>query len=313
MAGAEKPVPSSAAVNNAPPNEDYVYFEESRDHPFLHGSGGFEYVNAWWLAEASLLAYADPDFAVPRFRDAGFSEVERFSDESTQCYAVQHEDFIIVAFSGSDMRNRKDTDSTSDILTDWLVNLDAGMVDSERGGRVHKGFQGALDEIWDPPGKDEDERLKSYLDGICEDGRRKVWFTGHSLGAALATLASGRYEHAPELYTFGSPRVGDRAYAESLSCHAHRFVHDRDIVCKVPLSGPYDHVGTTKYIDDEGVIHDEHEEQDESGGLLQSLTSTIGSVSAISAKLVRGMPDDYLTDHAPIFYAVHVWNNYVRS
>jgi len=84
-------------------------------------------------------------------------------------------------------------------------------------------------------------------------------------------------------------------------------------VCKVPLSGPYDHVGTAKYIDDEGVIHDEREEQDDSGGLLQSLTSTVGSISAISAKLVRGMPDDYLTDHAPIFYAVHVWNNYVRS
>jgi len=310
---AEKPVPSITVANAAPPNEDYAYFERCQDHPFDRRSERFELVNAWWLAEASLLAYVDPDFAVPRFREAGFDAVERFSDESTQCYTMHNEDFAVVAFSGSDMRNRDDTDSASDILTDWLVNLDADMEDSERGGRVHKGFLGALDEIWDPPDKDEDQRLKPYLDGVCEGGHRKVWFTGHSLGAALATLAAGRYDHAPELYTYGSPRVGDRAYAESLRCHAHRFVNDRDIVCKVPLSGTYDHAGTAKYIDEEGMIHDEHTEQDESGGLLRSLASTVGSIGAIRAKLVRGIPDDYLTDHAPIFYAVHIWNNYARS
>ena len=310
---AEKPVPSITVANTAPPNEDYVYFEHCRDHPFDCRSERFELLNAWWLAEASLLAYADPEFAVPRFREAGFDTVERFSDESTQCYAVHNEDFAVVAFSGSDMRVRDDTDNASDVLTDWLVNLDAGMVDSERVGRVHKGFRAALDEIWDPQDKDENQRLKPYLDGICEDGHRKAWFTGHSLGAALATLAAGRYEHAPELYTFGSPRVGDSAYAQSLSCNAYRFVHDRDIVCKVPLSGIYEHVGTAKYLDDEGGIHDEHTEQDEPGGLLRSLTSVAGTVGAIRKKLVRGVPEDYLTDHAPIFYAVHIWNNYARS
>jgi len=37
--------------------------------------------------------------------------------------------------------------------------------------------------------------------------------TGHSLGAALATLAfGGLKDAASDLYTFGCPRVGDREF-----------------------------------------------------------------------------------------------------
>jgi hypothetical protein len=218
----------------------------------------------------------------------------------------------MVAFSGTDMRQRKDTDSISDILTDWLVNLNAAMTDSEDGGKVHCGFQQALDEVWNPRDRDERDRLKPFLDEICEDGRRKVWFTGHSLGAALATLAAGRYDDAPELCTFGSPRVGDGDYADSLDFDAYRFVNGEDIVTRVPLSGPYHHVGAAKFIDEEGVIHDQ-EEQDGSSGLLRNLTSVVGSVGTLSKGLIRGLPTDALVDHAPIYYAVHIWNNYVRS
>ena len=36
-------------------------------------------INAWWLAEAAFLAYAEPQFAEPRFRDAGLPEASRVS------------------------------------------------------------------------------------------------------------------------------------------------------------------------------------------------------------------------------------------
>lgn len=299
-------MPSRDAATATPPNEDRAYFEDCGDHPFRPSPGGFEMVNAWWLGEAALLAYADEDFAIPRFEEAGLSDVKHFHGESTQCYVAHNEDFALVAFSGTDMREREGN-TVVDALSDWLVNLTFDTTDSGHGGRVHRGFKQALDEIWDPPDRDEDERLKPYLDGVCEAGR-KVWFTGHSLGGALATLAAGRYDHAPELYTFGSPRVGDRAYAKGLNLAAYRFVNGRDVVPRVPLKGKYRHVGAAKRIDEEGRIHEG--KAGRMGGLRRGLSRMLKSGRP---GLPGKLPQEALLDHAPIYYAVHIWNNYASQ
>ena len=74
-AAGQKPLPPNTLGNVVPPNRDYAYFEDSHNHPFRHASDEFEMINAWWLAEAAFLAYAEPQFAEPRFRDAGLPEV----------------------------------------------------------------------------------------------------------------------------------------------------------------------------------------------------------------------------------------------
>ena len=303
VAGLQKPIPTRDLATAAPPNKARAYFEDCGDHPFRPSSGGFEMLNAWWLAEASLLAYADEDFVAPRLEGAGLTDVRHFHGKSTQCYAAHNDEFALVAFSGTDMRERGGNGAV-DALTDWLVNLTFDTTDSGHGGRVHRGFKQALDEVWNPEDRDEEERLKPYLDGVCEAGR-KVWFTGHSLGGALATLAAGRYDHAPELYTFGSPRVGDRAYAKGLNLSAYRFVNGRDVVPRVPLKGPYRHVGAARRIDAEGRIHKGR--TGKSGGLRRGLSRALKSVRPGS---LGRLPKEALLDHAPIYYAVHTWNSY---
>ncbi|KNC81501.1 hypothetical protein, variant [Sphaeroforma arctica JP610] len=86
-----------------------------------------------------------------------------------------------------------------------------------------------------------------------------VFITGHSLGGSLATLfALDCAIRFPELkstvYTFGSPRVGNKnfaAYYDEKVPHTFRLVNDGDVVTGVPkFKGPsflnitYKHVGT---------------------------------------------------------------------
>ena len=74
-------------------------------------------------------------------------------------------------------------------------------------GNVHRGFKAALLEVWTD--------LENYVSNLQKDNL-KIWITGHSLGAALATLAADRYGNVQGLYTYGSPRVGDQDFKKDL-------------------------------------------------------------------------------------------------
>jgi hypothetical protein len=73
-----------------------------------------------------------------------------------------------------------------------------------------------------------------------------VWFVGHSLGGALATLSFTAYcnhfrndKYTAHLVTFGSPRVGDDAFVKDFEArHQGQFVHVADKGDPVPLSPP---------------------------------------------------------------------------
>jgi triacylglycerol lipase len=90
-----------------------------------------------------------------------------------------------------------------------------------------------------------------------QSAARSLWFTGHSLGAALATLAVARSLErglpVNGLYDYGSPRCGDRDFAIAFNAkfdQAYRFVYSHEVVTRVPLRlFGYRHVGDVKYID----------------------------------------------------------------
>ena len=112
--------------------------------------------------------------------------------------------------------------------------------------RVHQGFKAEVDELW--PAISEDINRKANLG-------KTLWFCGHSLGAAMATIMCSRCMHdvelndPVELYTFGSPRVGWRGYIKSLNVTHHRWKNNNDIVTTVPLwAMGYVHHGTQHYL-----------------------------------------------------------------
>jgi hypothetical protein len=143
----------------------------------------------------------------------------------------------VVAFRGTD------ADDPTDIGTD----ADAILKHWEQGGHVHTGFANALDSVQDS--------LHDALGSI----NLPVLFTGHSLGAALATLAASRYKATLQnvsLYTYGSPLVGDAGFVATLNnVPAFRFRDCCDVVTRVPPEAlGYRHLGPPHYIDRNGII-----------------------------------------------------------
>ena len=136
--------------NLAPPYLDYEYFKDCTQLPFRYESNIFDIVNAWWLIEASTLVYADKAFATEKFKQmAGFQEVEYFDGKATQCYLVSNEKYAVVAFRGSEAKLRDGDSNVGYIFADWMANFNFAPEPWEQGGKVHRGFKGALDEIWD--------------------------------------------------------------------------------------------------------------------------------------------------------------------
>jgi Lipase (class 3) len=119
----------------------------------------------------------------------------------------------VLSFRGTDK------DDPSDVADD----LNAFPQPWQAGGKVHSGFAKALLEIWPPV----EAALQELND--CQ-----LLLTGHSLGAAMATLASTL--HRPRaLYTIGSPRVGDQTFVDLLKgLENYRFVDCCDLVTRVP-------------------------------------------------------------------------------
>jgi len=83
--------------------------------------------------------------------------------------------------------------------------------------------------------------IKSAVAKLSSGGINRVIVTGHSLGAALATLAAVDLAQnaslSVEVINFGSPRVGNQAfatYANKILKSVKRFTWNRDLVPQLP-------------------------------------------------------------------------------
>ena len=189
----------------------------------------------------------------------------------TQALVVADDEKVVVSFRGTSQSR------------DWLTNLDYKLVQpDDLFGKVHSGFHEAFHYVW----QTVKETLKSYKG---KGGTYKsIWITGHSLGGALACLATSHLvqEDYPVygLYTFGQPRVGDRAFARILNSEFKDryfiFVNHQDIVTRIPTREMgYSHAGNILYFDAEGNLskdlHSWFKFQDELNGKFEVLKSWI--------------------------------------
>lgn len=212
-----------------------------KDAPLPDFSTGWERDQI--CAELSRLAYVRFEAGgSPRLRSAlagaGFpGEPRCFHDRKTgaQGFAILGPDGTrYVAFRGTQVTS----------IRDLFADLAAPPVRWMGAGRVHWGFWRSFRSVRGA--------VETWL-GEVPDGRLVV--TGHSLGAAVATLLASLH-HEAELVTFGSPRVGNAAFAATFAGReVSRYVDCVDGITKLPPPLGYRHIGAMAYIDHLGRTH----------------------------------------------------------
>jgi hypothetical protein len=180
----------------------------------------------------------------------------------------------------------------TELMADLKTDLNIWPTEWDQGGKVHRGFKAALDEVW--------PELFPFIRRLEENGCA-IWITGHSLGGALATLCAGRFHRARGVYTYGSPRVGDGDFREHLAVDIYRVVNNNDIVPRLPSLGTYVHVGELKFIDADGSVRGDPAANTGENPCLSASSTGAGLVPAA------------FREHVPLLYAVHLWNNMVRQ
>jgi len=142
-------------------------------------------------------------------------------DSETQAFITHSDKVILITVRG--------TQETADILRD----LDARQVRYAEGdGQANRGFYEAFQAA-----KDFTQR---YLDAFHRT-EHSIVVCGHSLGGAIALLLAEwlrrDWSDNIQLYTFGAPRAGDRAFAKGAAALPHhRLVNHNDPVPGVPFT-----------------------------------------------------------------------------
>jgi hypothetical protein len=288
------PVPYSA-------EKDDLYFPAKRAVFFPHGRPRSD---AALCVELARLAYCRLDISFAFDRDRirkvlgriQFTDCKFFETSSEPNGGGSH---ALLALDGDNklaFLSFRGTDKNDP--TDLADDLNALPQPWQTGGKVHCGFAKALRDVW-PEIAAALQQIKDY----------RVLFTGHSLGAAMATLASS-LQKPKSLYTIGSPRVGDQAFVDTLrGVDNHRYVDCCDLVTRVPpekILGLkcYAHIpGKIHYIDFDRAVReldpdDPVIEKDRTKAEVDYLESYAWRIGDVALRP--------LADHAPVNYVLPV-------
>src|SRR4051812_32358293 len=200
---------------------------------------GFSVANAramMWLAQ---LAYEECPEKIKRISNLWeMAPVERTPGAISTRIAIQDTIALVVANSAAVVVSFAGTDPLK--LANWIANFTLDPLPQE----THRGFQDAADAVWAQLGT-------AVAMAMAAQPGPHLFFTGHSLGGALAVLGAEKATRdnlaVSGVYTFGMPRVGTAAFQArygALTERTYRLHFGRDIVPGIPTAEQgYRHIG----------------------------------------------------------------------
>jgi hypothetical protein len=273
------------------PTREALYRPERFDTIFKAGQ---TYSPIQLAVEAARLAYyraEETPAEEARLKEAlarvGFTNLTLFgdADSGAAAFAARRstDGMALLSFRGTqpdDCRNIK-KDLEADLVA-W----------PESAGLVHRGFADAVRALT--------PQILEWIETSKPDPGKLI-FTGHSLGAAMATLAASIWQSA-WLVTLGSPRVGDAAFAETVrTTRIVRFVDCCDVVTRLPPKvGGYTHVKASRYLTRNASTV---ENPDESFVIADRFRARVDYFVRYSWKFWRNVLFRGFADHAPTNYA----------
>jgi len=183
---------------------------------------------AWLMAKMSKLAYLpfekDNTELKLALAEAGFILVAHFNQDGTQAFLAKHESdkVAVLAFRGTQTEGL-----TLETFFDVFTDLYAAMHTDKNGVKTHKGFQIAFQRV--------EAEILQQIQGITDYG---LYITGHSLGGALALIATSAInsENLGACYTFGSPKVGNEEFDDKIKAPIYRVINSYDVVPFLPFT-----------------------------------------------------------------------------
>ncbi|MBP1964062.1 lipase family protein [Paenibacillus aceris] len=154
---------------------------------------------------------------------SSFTANSVLSDKELFGFIAESDMQIVIVFRG--------TNTTSDWISDAIARQTVFPY-AKDGGLVHKGFLDIYNSA-----------RKQIMTSIAKLSPRKtLYLTGHSLGGCLAALcavdlATNTRFKQPSIYTYGSPRVGNPAFASLFNRRTgphYRIYNTNDIVPELP-------------------------------------------------------------------------------
>jgi pimeloyl-ACP methyl ester carboxylesterase len=194
------------------------------------------------MAKLSMLAYIafeDPascETLDDALKAGGMKLVGTWCVGGTEAFLAEAPNFYALSFRGTtDGRDRR---------TDLSIGVAKTTVQGyAQAVQVHRGFYEAFDLVADG--------IRITLNASASP-QKPIFITGHSLGGALALVASaalagekGLGGRIAAVYTFGAPRVGARDFDRVVKAPHYRLVNEGDVVPLIPPSWlfGYGHTG----------------------------------------------------------------------